>query len=361
MDTIFLRIEFVHFSSQNTAATRVSTNQMKSKSSSTKQHGAARLFSYMEASDGSEPEMETRPNPMERLSISHRIQSDFPEAGDVSEIRAEEELDESELPLFICPSCGCEFEDDTSLDTHQYTHRIATSPAKCESKENVDPLPSYRCHMCDSTFECQALIISHMSQHSTLNSHCIIKHEAPLRRRKQVKPQKVTIPFWDSSEVDILRHLNGKLRSWQSTSSITNIKLADKYLAQLITKRGITCFLCPRNKITRYHTKSSAALHYLWRHSLPKFQCEHCDAKFHHRYQVILHGGRVHVKDSNVNSTNNQLSPSSNVPSQIPPELNTVGVPKLGELGMAFFDHSLMQSTNSLNHLHIIIPTFPPN
>ncbi|XP_045482222.1 zinc finger protein Xfin [Harmonia axyridis] len=344
--------------SQNVTPARLPGHQTKTKTTTSKQHGAARLFSYMEASDGSEPEMETRPNAMDRINISHRIQSDFPEAGDVSDIRADEELDETELPLFICPSCGCEFEDDTSLDTHQYTHRIATSPAKCESKENVDPSPSYKCHMCDSSFECQAQIISHMSQHSTMNTNCVVKHDARPRRRKQVKPQKVTIPFWDASEVDILRHLNGKLRSWRSTSSTTNIKLQDKYLAQLITKRGSTCFLCPRNKITRYHTKSSAALHFLWRHSVPKFQCEHCDAKFRHRYQVILHSSRQHVKES---TTSNSSSLSTNMTSQVASDLNSVGVPKLGDLGMAFFDHSLVQSTNSLNHLHIIIPTFPPN
>ncbi|KAL3289346.1 hypothetical protein HHI36_022783 [Cryptolaemus montrouzieri] len=341
---------------QNLMPHRQSSNQAKNKGSSSKQHGAARLFGYMEASDGSEPEIESRPNSMERLTFSHRVQSDFPEAGDVSDNRAEDEMDETELPLFICPTCGCEFEDDTSLDTHQYTHRIATSPAKNESKENVDPSPSYMCHLCNSFYESQSQIISHMSQHSSLSLNFLIKHEIRRSRRKQRKPQRLMIPFWDSSEVDILRHLNGKLRSWRSTPSSNNIKLADKYLAQLITRRGSTCFLCHRSTISRYHTKSSAALHFLWRHSMRKFKCEHCDEKFRHRYQVILHGGRVHI-------TNGQgLSPSqySNLPPPASQDLG-VGVPKLGELGMAFFDHSFMQSSNSINHLHIIIPTFPPN
>ncbi|KAK9890357.1 hypothetical protein WA026_010452 [Henosepilachna vigintioctopunctata] len=342
---------------QNLVASRSSSGQVKTKTTSSKQHGAARLFSYMEASDGSEPETETRPNTMERLNLPHRLQSDFPEAGDVSDSRAEEEIDETELPLFICPFCGCEFEDDTSLDTHQYTHRIATSPAKCESKENVDPSPSYKCHICNSSFECQSHIISHMPQHSSLSVNLVVKHEIRRRRRKQTKPQRVTIPFWDSSEVDILRHLNGKLRSWRSTPSSNNIKLPDKYLAQLITKRGLTCFLCPRNTISRYHSKSSAALHFLWRHSVRKFKCEHCESRFRHRYQVILHGGRVHVKQA----VSNNLAPPqySNLLPQGSSEFN--GAPKVGELGMTFFDHSLMQSTNSVNHLHIIIPTFPPN
>ncbi|XP_060516146.1 protein charlatan isoform X2 [Cylas formicarius] len=113
-----------------------------------KPHGAARLFNYMEASDGSDPESDPPPRSSpedmsNRVNLTHRIQSDFLEAGGVdNQPEADEENgEETELPLFVCPTCGCEFEDDLSLETHQYTHRhVATSPAKNDdSKENVDP------------------------------------------------------------------------------------------------------------------------------------------------------------------------------------------------------------------------------
>ncbi|KAK6623970.1 hypothetical protein RUM43_004722 [Polyplax serrata] len=58
-----------------------------------KHFGAARLFHYMEASDNSEPE---------------------------------NEHEEEEPPPFICRECGCEFVDDTSLETHVFMHHRST-------------------------------------------------------------------------------------------------------------------------------------------------------------------------------------------------------------------------------------------
>lgn len=62
--------------------------------SSNKHFGAARLFHYMEASDNSEPE---------------------------------NEHEEEEPPPFICRECGCEFVDDTSLETHVFMHHRSTA------------------------------------------------------------------------------------------------------------------------------------------------------------------------------------------------------------------------------------------
>lgn len=370
----------------------------------------------MEANDGSDQESEsqsrasTAEDMSSRISLSHRIQSDFLEAGGVetTQPEAEEEVggEETELPLFVCQTCGCEFEDDLSLETHQFTHRhVTASPAKSEDiKENVDPFRKYSCKLCDASFESQNSIITHMAVHTNLTTKPVVL-PTPLshckRSRKQTKPKKVVIPYWDSDEVEVLRHLNGKLRKWKgylSSESTAGInKLVDKYMAQLVTRKGLTCKICRRSGISRYHTKISLTLHHYWKHSRKRFACEHCNMTFKHRYQTILHSGRVHTEKSHslplpAPPPNNKINVISNLtvalPHQIkdathvslenvtPSDINSftnffngshsVTVPDANmsnahKLGMSFFDHSFIQNNVVNNHMPIIIPTFQPN
>ncbi|KAJ8940152.1 hypothetical protein NQ314_010823, partial [Rhamnusium bicolor] len=348
-----------------------------------KQHGAARLFNYMEASDGSESECEPRPTEdMNRVNLTHKIQSDFPEAGDVGSQADEENEEEMELPLFVCPTCGCEFEDDLSLETHQYTHRhSSTSPAKADdSKENIDPDLKYRCRLCDVAFDSQYSIMTHMIAHSSLTNKSVIPPTIRCKRaRKQREPKKLILPFWDSDEVEVLRHLNAKLRRWRGALKGGVNRLVDKYMAQLITKRGLTCIWCKNSGLSRYHTKGSLALHHYWRHSNKKYHCEHCNMVFQHRYQCILHSSRVHTsqKPQSVpmvlpkEMTHLTLTSESVCSSQDTNNFfnnsHTIYVPdttmsNAHKLGMSFFDHSFVHSTTATNnHMPIIIPTFPPN
>ncbi|KAJ8918760.1 hypothetical protein NQ315_015080 [Exocentrus adspersus] len=352
-----------------------------------KHHGAARLFSYMEASDGSDHDSDPRSTEEVHrgTDLTPDIQSDFPEAGDVGNQVDEENGEEMELPLFVCPTCGCEFEDDLSLETHQYTHRhSATSPAKIDdSKENVDPDLKYRCCLCNATFENQYLIMSHMSTHSSLYSKPVIPSVVRCKRpRKQSRPKKIVLPFWDSDEVEVLRHLNGKLRKWRGTlpTSKNGInKLIDKYMAQLVTRKGLICIWCKNSGLSRYHTKSSLALHYYWRHSKKKYRCEHCDMLFRHRYQCVLHSSRIHTnqrpqlvptvlpKDTTHLAISAESVCSSQDTNHFFSNSHTVYVPdstisNAHKLGMSFFDHSFIHSSTAINnHMPIIIPTFPPN
>ncbi|KAJ8980580.1 hypothetical protein NQ317_018707 [Molorchus minor] len=250
-----------------------------------KQHGAARLFNYMEASDGSDPEADPRPSEdLNRVTLTHRIQSDFPEAGDAGNQADDENGEEMELPSVRLPF-----------------HETA-SPAKAsDSKENVDPDLKYRCCLCGSTFSNQYSIMSHMMAHSSLATKPIVPSTMRFKQpRKQSKPKKLVLPFWDFDEVEVLRHLNGKLRKWHGTLMVSedNIgisKLVDKYMAQLVTRRGSTCIWCKNIKLSRYHTKGSLALHHYWRHSKKTYRCEHCDMVFRHKYQCVLHSSRVHT------------------------------------------------------------------
>lgn len=73
--------------------------------SANKHFGAARLFHYMEASDNSDPE---------------------------------NEQEEEEPPPFICRECGCEFVDDTSLETHVFMHHRSTG----QRSTKQDPIRS---------------------------------------------------------------------------------------------------------------------------------------------------------------------------------------------------------------------------
>ncbi|XP_030746251.1 protein charlatan isoform X2 [Sitophilus oryzae] len=383
-------------------------NEVKSwKSQLPKQHGAARLFNYMEASDGSEPESDSPPRSStaedmsNRINLTHRIQSDFLEAGGVetSQPDAEEEAgEETELPLFVCQTCGCEFEDDLSLETHQFTHRhVTTSPAKSEdAKENVDPHRKYCCKLCNASFERQNSIMVHMAVHTSLTAKSVVQPVPPStgsnkRSRKQSKPKKVVVPYWDSDEVEVLRHLNSKLRKWKgfltSEAPLNTSKLVDKYMAQLVTRKGLICRICKHNGVSRYHTKTSLALHNYWKHSRKRFRCEHCNMTFKHRYQTILHSSRVHTEQSSLKPT----SSSGNVAVIMPQikeathlsldsvsgtDINSftnffntshnVGVPDANmsnahKLGMSFFDHSFIHNNVVNNHMPIIIPTFQPN
>ncbi|XP_066256814.1 protein charlatan [Euwallacea similis] len=391
-------------------------NEVKSwKCQVPKQHGAARLFNYMEANDSSDQEAESQSRTnaaedMSRVNLNHRIQSDFLEAGgvEVGHPEAEEEAggEETELPLFVCQTCGCEFEDDLSLETHQYTHRhVTASPAKSEDiKENVDPSKKYSCKLCDASFENQSNIITHMAVHTNLIAKPVVL-PSPLsnckRSRKQTKPKKVVIPYWDCDEVEVLRHLNGKLRKWKgyltSDGSAGISKLVDKYMAQLVTRRGLTCKICRQPGISRYHTKISLALHYYWKHSRKRFFCEHCNMHFKHRYQTILHSSRVHTEKSQplpppTPPQNNKINVISNLTVALPHQLkdathvalenvaatditsftnffngsHSVTVPDANlsnahKLGMSFFDHSFIQNNVVNTHMPIIIPTFQPN
>lgn len=343
-----------------------------------KQHGAARLFNYMEASDGSEPECDTTTSNdeisrMTTPSTTQRNQSDFPEAGDVGnhhqgELEDEYE-EEMELPLFICRECGCEFVDDTSLETHQFTHhrveKITTSPANqktnrklvkksaaktntstldklnLDSKENVNPKSTnYNCTICKLAFTNQVSIMSHMRSHITLHhnvdeqnsntkkqfllcnqrkNECVSDtgvgndgngnsgycyqdgqsvNGTCKRSRKQSQPRKVVPPVSENPEIQVKKRSSYKHRVWHGDSNKNALtKLKDKYMSKLIAKKGLTCNLCKRRKLT-FHTKGSLALHYMWRHMHNKaFECEHCGLKFHHRYQVVLHASEVHVNN----------------------------------------------------------------
>lgn len=350
---------------------------------SPKTHGAARLFNYMEASDGSEPETDSHAGGGDelcnRMNLNHRIQSDFLEAGDAGGVVAQEEEDgdETELPLFVCKVCGCEFEDDGSLETHQYTHRHSTaSPANTEnSKENIDPAANYFCQLCDRTFGTQAGVMEHMKEHSPScgSYEGFQRYGQNKRTRKQSKPKRVVVPFWDSDEIEVLRHLNGKLRKWHRDVNYFNVKLFDKHMAQLVTRKGLICRWCKRSGLSSYHNRGSLSLHHYWRHNRKMFQCEHCNMRFTHRYQVVLHASEVHVKQVREKTTTVPMKEpisSSSVPASEeqqnfltnPLTTHVPDASTVHKLGMSFFDHSFLHTGNAMtNHMSIIIPTFPPN
>lgn len=327
-----------------------------------KQHGAARLFSYMEASDGSEPECDSRSADMSRISLSHRLQSDFPEAGDVGS-SLEEEDGEEELPLFVCPTCGCEFEDDGSLETHQFTHRYSTtSPAKAEdAKENINPKYNYRCRICDVSFPNQSSVISHMVVHSSISNATM--ETSTKRSRKQSQPKKLLL----ISENDVQTRYKS---------------IVEKHLNKLLTRKGYNCNMCRTTRIAQYSTKGALALHKYRKHYTRKlFDCEHCGLRFRHRYQVVLHSSQEHVIKNREKRPTDKIdlvpTKESFLPSVPAPEEShcffntslTTSVPDISnasaanvhKLGMSFFDHSFLHANSSLNsHMPIIIPTFPP-
>lgn len=317
----------------------------------------------MEASDGSEPECDSRSADMSRVSLNHRIQSDFLEAGDVGSSLEEEEGEEMELPLFVCPTCGCEFEDDGSLETHQYTHRHSTtSPAKAEdSKENINPKHDYRCRVCDLLFSNQSSIMAHMVNHATLSGPVALD-EGNKRSRKQSQPKKVLLTEEKETVYDML---------------------IEKHMKKLITRKGFACNMCKSNKIFPHLSKAALALHQFWKHSQKRsFECEHCKMKFKHQYQVVLHSSREHARKSREKTSPERVDIvpvkepilpvvptldeshcffNTSLATSVPDIANTSAA-NVHKLGMSFFDHSFLHANTGLNsHMPIIIPTFPPS
>lgn len=360
------------------------------KSHTPKQHGAARLFNYLEASDSSEPECDSRgTEDMNRITTSHRIQSDFHEAGDVGSQLDEPDAEDVELPLFVCKICGCEFEDDSSLETHQFIHcHSSTSPAKAEDiKENVNPKRQYQCYVCQNIFSSQSAIMEHMTNHSVISYQCSSnsavqdKESQNKRSRKQSFPKKLVVPFLGNDECSITWDSNDKL--WRQTGNFSNANLYTKYLNLLVTRKGFFCKCCRNKRLSQFRTKGNLFLHKLWKQlNNGYFQCEHCNLRFKHRYQSVLHSSRVHITKPKLKIVSEKIQvvptkepiihPIVPVPEEasqnflthtftaVPDITNTSA--NVHKLGMSFLDHPFLHSNSSINgHMPIIIPTFPPN
>lgn len=347
-----------------------------------KQHGAARLFSYMEASDGSEPECDSHSaEDMNRIGLSQRLQSDFPEAGDVGMALDEIEGEDMELPLFVCATCGCEFEDDRSLETHQYTHHHrTTSPAKFkESKDVMNRRTNYRCCVCEATFISQHAVMVHMQTHTNLNCNTSNtdsvqdKENQSKRSRKQSQPKKISVPFGENNELDL--QINGKTN--QSTKSL---QLVEKYVMKLIKRKRYTCNLCSNLRVFQFSTKARLVIHQYWKHNKNRFECEHCSMQFRHRYQVVLHSSREHIntsqnkpfsdKDKTVVPLKECFGSNETLPDEshnffhntFTSSSTDTTNSSVHKLGMTLFDHSFLHTNSGINnHMPLIIPTFPPN
>ncbi|XP_069681415.1 protein charlatan isoform X2 [Periplaneta americana] len=395
-----------------------------------KQHyGAARLFHYMEASDTSDPE----DNPEEAV---------------------DPEEEEEEPPPFICRECGCEFVDDTSLETHDYTHHRTKRAAPAVDTGGGKPLP-YQCSVCGRSLASQMAMMEHMRAHTGLLVHCraescdfstplgadaLREHVATLhedgggccphcglafgtgdaverhqgqhhdaldkcalcdaifrrhfagtvkdnvnnnicnsrrcstsgaidsnmnhstllqrtedhssrdgaagskRSRKQSQPRRVIPDVLDSeTEIQVLRHpgfLKSRLpKRKRRTSTAEMSQLRDKYAELLLTRKGLRCNWCRQEVSTfPYHTAASLASHRLWRHTRAKFQCEHCDRGYRHRYQVVLHASREHVTIKPPSASSEPVTvpePSSKepilspVPAPTEPSFSSINVPDL--------------------------------
>ena len=372
-----------------------------------KQHyGAARLFHYMEASDTSDPEENG---------------TDYPEE------------EEEEPPPFICRECGCEFVDDTSLETHDYSHHHAKRPllAVETTSSKSKPLP-YQCSVCGRSLASQMAMMEHMRTHTGLMVHCcaescdfstplganaLQEHVATLHRdeggcsiarcphcglafgtgdvikrhqgqhhdtlekcalcdailrkhfasmvkdnvnnnvcnnrrcsssdvtdsnmnhstllqraedhssrdgtagskrsRKQSQPRRVVPDVLNlEMEIQVLRHpgfLKSRLpKRKHHTRALEMLQLRDKYIEQLLARKGLRCNWCRLEMYTfPYHTAPSLAFHQLWRHTRTKFQCEHCEQVYRHRYQVVLHASREHITIKPLSSRRRSSSSSS--------------------------------------------------
>lgn len=337
----------------------------------------------MEASDGSDPDGDSQcAEDINRVELSHRLQSDFPEAGDAGASPDEIEGEDMELPLFVCATCGCEFEDDRSLETHRYTHRHrAASPAKTDEFRTSPVKWNYRCRLCDSDFPSQRAVMSHMRSHSNL-AHNVQqdfgqdKENQNKRSRKQSQPKKVSSPF----------RKNRDCVNERTAQSNKIAQLTEKHLMKIVKRKRYTCGQCVRSgKYTcsgeytssrlciSFSSVGRLALHKHWKHNKNLYCCEHCGISFRHRYQVVLHSSRQHVnrnkqEKSNVPPLKEYFTQNETIPEPHnflsnglthPDILSVATTPKIST---SLFDHSFLHNNSGINnHMPLIIPTFPPN
>lgn len=118
------------------------------------------------------------------------------------------------------------------------------------------------------------------------------REESPLskRHRKQQQPKKIV----SAAEIRVVRRSPKRRRKRQPVDFMS--RLRDKHISYLIMRKGLRCFWCRSwSEVFPYHTISSLALHKLWHHRKDKFECEHCQVRYRHRYQVVLHASRAHL------------------------------------------------------------------
>ncbi|PNF40631.1 hypothetical protein B7P43_G05905 [Cryptotermes secundus] len=297
----------------------------------TKQHyGAARLFHYMEASDTSDPEENG---------------TDY------------QEEEEEEPPPFICRECGCEFVDDTSLETHDYTHHHTKRPlpvvetTSSSNNVNNNVCNNRRCSssgVTDSNMN-HSTLLQRAEDHSSRDGTTGSK-----RSRKQSQPRRVVPDVLDSEmEIQVLRHpgfLKSRLpKRKHQTSAAEMSQLRDKYVELLLARKGLKCNWCRQEMFTfPYHTAVSLAFHQLWRHTRTKFQCEHCEHAYRHRYQVVLHASREHVTIK-PSSSRRRSSPSSPQPPSASSEPVTVPEPSSKEPKLSPVPAPTESSFSSIN------------
>ncbi|KAK6623969.1 hypothetical protein RUM44_010826 [Polyplax serrata] len=118
------------------------------------------------------------------------------------------------------------------------------------------------------------------------------REENPLfkRPRKQQQPKKI-VP---TTEIQVIRRSPKRRRKNQPIDYISQLR--DKHISRLIMRKGLRCFWCRSwSEVFPYHTYASLVLHKMWHHRRDKFGCEHCNVRYRHRYQVVLHSSRAHL------------------------------------------------------------------
>ncbi|XP_049964483.1 zinc finger protein 668 [Schistocerca serialis cubense] len=266
--------------------------------------------------------------------------------------------------LLACKERGCAFVTplgESALRDHSKMHSpsVGNTPLCCphcqhpldsvESLQRHRPLhhlPETLCDLCDSV--CQKFRhCPPLSATACCGSGCVdLKTGTSLdcsfpktdqatagtkRSRKQRQPRRVVARGEDASEIRVLKHsASPKPRSakWRSLgASRTLCQLREKYMSGLLSRKRIRCSWCPQQApLFPYHTPATLALHNTWRHSIRKFECEHCSETFRHRYQVIIHSSREHAAVSSTSrGDGSEGKPVEDVSQQSGPESGCQG------------------------------------
>ncbi|XP_049832270.1 zinc finger protein 865 isoform X1 [Schistocerca gregaria] len=229
-----------------------------------------------------------------------------------------------------CPHCQHPLDSVESLQRHRPLHHLPETP--CDLCDSVSQKFRH-CPPLSATACCGSGCVD-MKTGTSLECSFPKTDQATAgtkRSRKQRQPRRVVARGEDASEIRVLKHsASPKPRSakWRTLgASRTLCQLREKYMSGLLSRKRIRCSWCPQQApLFPYHTPATLALHNSWRHSIRKFECEHCSETFRHRYQVIIHSSREHAAVSSTSRGNGpEGKPVDDVSQQSGPESGCQG------------------------------------
>ncbi|XP_014235045.1 zinc finger protein 98-like [Trichogramma pretiosum] len=240
----------------------------------------------------------------------------------------QQQVIQSEVPLFPCPLCGSQFYNEVLLEKHK---SMAHGPANLPISQGP-----YLCHVCKKVFEHETQFHSHMSTHVKSESHSntmLTFHPqmtsppplAPISSTSNNSSQSTSVDDdFRLEDMLLIRKPLGQQPQKISNSPSTNGKIRCEYCSKTFkTKWTLSshvaahegryqyqCCICTKRFVRKSHYESHVRSH----NAARPFVCEHCGKTFKESKHRREHLKRKHPANKNnaIQSLLDSLSASVN-------------------------------------------------